>query len=302
MNIRIGINPITWTNDDMPELGGDTSLETCLSEACAAGFSGVELGNKFPRTPDDLRAVLERHQLRLISGWYSGRLLERSVEEERRALEPHLALLKALGCPVLIYAETARAVHGDRRRSLSSRPVLAEREWAPLARAIGELSDHVAGRGLELVVHHHMGTVIQTEPEIDRLMAETPPSTKLLLDTGHLTYAGGDPVRVASRHGVRIRHVHAKDVRARVLARVLAEDRPFLESVLEGVFTVPGDGAVDFDGVFTALRGARYEGWIVVEAEQDPRVAHPFTYAKMGFENTLSKAVGVGLIRAGFTC
>lgn len=302
MSIRIGINPLTWSNDDMPELGGETPLEVCLSEAREAGFQGIELGNKFPRQADALRAVLAGAELELVSGWYSGALLERSAAEELAAIEAHRSLLAALGSEVLIFAETTRAIHGDRRKPLSKRPVLSSREWDDFCRALGEVANALERRGTKLVYHHHMGTVVQTEEEIDRLMAGTPRAVKLLLDTGHLTYAGGDAVRVVEKHGPRIAHVHCKDVRAKVLARVLEQDLPFLDAVLEGVFTVPGDGSVDYDAVFRALAAAKYEGWLVVEAEQDPAVAHPLTYAKMGFENTMSKAVGAGLIIRPLMC
>jgi inosose dehydratase len=302
MNVRIGINPLTWTNDDMPELGGETPLETCLAEAKEAGYEGIELGNKFPREAKALRAVLEPHGLALVSGWYSGQLLERTVEQEIAAIEAHRSLLAALGSQVLIFAETARATHGDRRRPLSQRPVLKDKEWPAFCRALGQVADHLEKTGTRLVYHHHMGTVIQTEAEIDRLMENTPDSVGLLLDTGHLSYAGGDPVRAAERWGRRIGHVHCKDVRSKVLARVRDEDLPFLEAVLQGVFTVPGDGAVDYDAVFERLAAVDYRGWLVVEAEQDPAVAHPLTYAKMGFENTMSAAVGAGLSIRPLVC
>lgn len=302
MNIRIGINPLTWTNDDMPELGGKTPLEVCLREASEAGYQGIELGNKFPREANALHAALAPFELALVSGWYSGGLLARSAAEEIKAIEAHRSLLAALGCEVLIFAETSRATHGDRTKALSKRPVLEDREWGPFCVGLGTVADHLAKSGMQLAYHHHMGTVVQTEEEIDRLMRMTPSSVKLLLDTGHLTYAGGDPVRVVEKHGARIAHVHCKDVRAKVLARVLEQDLPFLDAVLEGVFTVPGDGAVDYDAVFAKLALAKYHGWLVVEAEQDPSVAHPLTYAKMGFENTMSKAVGAGLISQPMVC
>lgn len=302
MNIRIGINPLTWSNDDMPELGGDTPLETCLREAREAGYCGVELGNKFPREPQALKSALDPHELALVSGWYSGQLLLRSAAEEIAAVEAHRALLESVGSKILIFAEVSRANHCNRRSPLSQRPVLTDSEWVGFSRALTEVAEHLEKSGMQLVYHHHMGTVVQSEAEIDRLMSTTPPAVKLLLDTGHLTYAGGDPVRVAERWASRIAHVHCKDVRAKVLARVLDQDLPFLEAVLEGVFTVPGDGSVDYDGVFQKLAHANYRGWLVVEAEQDPARAHPLTYAKMGFENTMSRAVGAGLTVRPFVC
>jgi len=285
MSVRIGINPLTWTNDDMPELGAATPLETCLAEARQAGYAGVELGNKFPRDAAALKPLLARHGLALVSGWYGSRLLERSVDEEMAAAEPHVALLLAMGCDVMVHAEVARSVHGDRAVPLSRRPALAEAEWPRLAGRLSDMARRLAARGLRLAYHHHMGTVIETEAEVDRLMAATAPEVGLLLDTGHLAFAGGDPVAAAKRHAARIVHVHCKDIRPAVLAEAKRRDLPFLEAVLAGVFTVPGDGCVDYAAVLPPVAAAGYRGWLVVEAEQDPAKAHPLTCARMGFES-----------------
>ncbi len=285
MSVRLGINPLTWTNDDMPELGAETPLETCLAEAKLAGFAGVELGNKFPRTATALQPILAAHGLDLVSGWYGSRLLERDVDAEMAEAEPHIALLTALGCTVMVHAEVSRAIHGDRTTPLSRRPVLSEADWALLAPRMEEFGRRLKARGLHLAYHHHMGTVIESEAEIDRLMASTGPAVGLLLDTGHLTFAGGDPVRAAQRHAARVVHVHCKDVRAAVMADAKRRDLPFLAAVLEGVFTVPGDGCVDYAAVLPPLAAAGYAGWLVVEAEQDPAKAHPLTFARMGHDN-----------------
>ena len=283
MSVRLGISPIGWSNDDLPELGGDIPLETCLAEAREAGFDGIELGHKFPRDPALLRPLLAHHGLRLVSGWHSGRLFERSVAEELEAIEPHRALLAAMGCAVLVYAETSGGIAGDRTRPLSSRPSLPDGDWRDFGIRLTELADRLAERGIRLAYHHHMGTVVETAAEIDRLMAATEGSVGLLLDTGHLAFAGVDPTDIAWRHGPRINHVHCKDVRPTVLARVRATDQSFLDAVLEGVFTVPGDGAIDFAAVLIALKAANYRGWLVVEAEQDPAKAPPLVYARRGF-------------------
>jgi inosose dehydratase len=282
MAVRIGINPITWSNDDLPELGGETPLETCLAEAREAGYAGIELGNKFPRESAVLRPILDRHGLALISGWYSGRLLERTAAEEIRAVEPHLRLLSEMGSTVMVFAETTGSVAGERGRPLSRRPRLSEADWPRFAERLTAVADHLAGRGVRMAYHHHMGTVMESEAEIDRLMRSTGESVGLLLDTGHLAYAGADSAAVAKRHIARINHVHCKDVRADVLVAMRRDDRSFLDAVVEGVFTVPGDGAVDFAAVLGVLKTAGYEGWLVVEAEQDPAKAHPLTYARMG--------------------
>jgi inosose dehydratase len=295
MAVRIGINPITWSNDDLPELGGQTPLETCLAEAREAGYAGIELGSKFPRESAVLRPILDRHGLALISGWYSARLLERTAAEEIRAVEPHLRLLAEMGSAIMVFAETTGSVAGERGRPLSRRPRIAEVDWPGFGERLTAVADHLAGRGVRMAYHHHMGTVIETEAEIDRLMRATSESVGLLLDTGHLTYAGADPAGLAKRHIARINHVHCKDVRPDVLVAMRKGDRSFLDSVVEGVFTVPGDGAVDFAAVLGVLKDARYRGWLVVEAEQDPAKAHPLTYARMGYDFLSSAVRRIGL-------
>jgi inosose dehydratase len=283
--IRIGANPICWSNDDLPEIGGDIPLEQCLAEARAIGLEGMELGNKFPREAAALRPILGGFGLDLISGWYSTFLLERDAEAELAAARSHVDLLRAMGCKVLIAAECTRTVHGAMSAPLSARPIMSDAEWARFTARLTQFAELLAGEGLTLVYHHHMGTVVQTGPEIDRLMVGAGHAVHLLLDTGHATWAGADPVDLARRHRARIAHVHAKDLRADVAARSAAGDWSFLRSVLEGVYTVPGDGEVDYVGVFRALRG--YAGWVVIEAEQDPKKAHPETYVRMGRENLM---------------
>jgi len=283
----------------LPELGGDIPLDTCLAEAREAGFEGIEVGQKFPRDPALLRPLLAHRGLHLISGWYSGRLLERSVAEEVEAVEQHRALLAAMGCTILVYAETTGGIAGDRTRPLSSRPILLDGGWRDFGTRLTELADHLAERGIRLAYHHHMGTVVETAAEIDRLMAATGSSVGLLLDTGHLAFAGADPADIAWRHGPRINHVHCKDVRPNVLARVRAANRSFLDSVLDGVFTVPGDGCIDFAEVLAALAAAHYSGWLVVEAEQDPATAPPLAYARLGFAHLTAAAAQAGLLREG---
>jgi inosose dehydratase len=293
--VRIGVNPIGWTNDDLHELGGDIPLETCLAEARQAGYEGIELGRKFPRQAAELRPILARHGLALVSGWYSGGLLARGPREEIAAAAGHLDLLQAMGCSVLVFAEGTGSVQGDRAVPLSRRPRLPEDGWRRFGEALTALAEHCRGRGLRLAYHHHMGTVVETAEEVDRLLAATGPAVGLLLDTGHLTYAGADPAAVARRHGARVAHVHCKDVRAPVLAEARRRGLSFLDAVVAGVFTVPGDGAVDFGGVLAALKAAGYAGWLVVEAEQDPAVAHPLTYARAGHGALRALADRLGL-------
>lgn len=283
MSIRLGANPIIWSNDDLRELGAGTSLETCLAQAREIGFEGMELGHKFPREPRALAQVLGRFSLACVSGWYSAQLLERDAQAELASLQPHLELLKAMGSEVLVFAEVSGAVHGDLQRPLSQRPQLRASDWGEFGRRLTQVAEATGAQGVRLAYHHHMGTVIQSEADIDALMAHTAPAVGLLLDTGHARFAGADPVALARRHGARVCHFHAKDLRAEVCGRALREDWSFLKAVLNGVFTVPGDGSVPFAQVFEALPA--YRGWVVLEAEQDPGIANPHRYASLGYRN-----------------
>jgi len=292
MTLRIGANPIGWSNDDMRELGGETPLETCLAEAKSVGFEGMELGHKFPREAQALRAALAPFGLACISGWYSAELLLRDAATELQHLRPHLDLLKAMGSGVLVFAETSNAIHGDIGAPLSTRPVLAPAQWVAFGKRVTEVADATLREGVRLVYHHHMGTIVQSEADIDAFMAHTGASVHLLLDTGHATWGGADPAALARRYRDRISHVHTKDVRAAVRRLSAEGDWSFLKSVVAGVYTVPGDGMVDFDAVFRAL--PEYQGWVVIEAEQDPARAHPLTYARMGYAHLRAVVGGVG--------
>lgn len=294
MSVRIGANPIGWSNDDLRELGGATPLETCLREAKEAGFAGIELGHKFPREPGALRAALAPFGLALVSGWYSAALLTRSAQDELAALRPHLSLLKAMGCAVLVFAETSNAVHGERATPLDRRPRLAAGEWAAFGRRVTAVADATLAEGLRLVYHHHMGTIVESASDIQNFMAATGPSVHLLLDTGHATFGGADATALARAYRDRISHFHAKDVRPDIMARAQRERLSFLDAVIAGVFTVPGDGCVDFPAVLRELPG--YAGWAVVEAEQDPQTAHPLTYARMGYAHLHGALAAAGLL------
>lgn len=294
MSVRLGINPITWTNDDVPSLGGDTPLETCLSETRAAGFAGTELGGKFPRESAALKAVLDAHDLALVSGWYDGRILERDVDAEFEAVLPHLTLLRDCGAKLVVYADTSRGRHNGIWQPISDRPRLSEDEWQPYGRKITALADRMADFGVGMAFHHHMGTIIETDAEIDRLMALTGSSVGLLYDTGHCLFSGGDPAALLARHLDRIVHVHCKDARRDVLERARAEDMSFMDAVLAGIFTVPGDGMIDYAALLKPLAVHGYEGWLVVEAEQDPVKAPPLEYATKGFQGLLAAARSSG--------
>lgn len=294
MAVRLGINPITWSNDDLPELGGDIPLETCLAEARLAGFSGIELGGKFPRTAGELRPILARHGLELVSGWYDGHLLDLGVEKEWRGVQGHLGLLGEMGSRHVIYADVSRRSEGDLFAPISARPKLSSDEWPRYGEELTRLAERMRDFGVGMAFHHHMGTVVETDAEVDRLMAETGPAVGLLLDSGHSAFAGGDPVALAGRHAGRVVHVHCKDTRQPVLDAARRSDGSFMQAVLDGVFTVPGDGSVDFPALLSVLREAGYAGWLIVEAEQDPKKAHPLTYARMGFGNLARLALQAG--------
>lgn len=296
MSIRIGINPLTWTNDDMPELGANIPLDDCLAEGKRAGYAGFELGHKFPRDPDILARILARYDLALVSGWYGSRLLERPVDAEIAAIQSHLSLLQAMNCEVMVVAEVSNCIHIDRETPLSSRPHLDATRWDLLTSRLNELAHYSLREGVQLAYHHHMGTVVQSAEDIDRLMDTTDDALGLLIDTGHLVFAGEDPIATARQHGKRVVHVHCKDVRSDVLERVIGCDSSFLDAVLEGVFTVPGDGSVDYLSFAEELKKFNYEGWLVVEAEQDPAIADPFTYAVAGYKHLKNVVTTAGLV------
>jgi inosose dehydratase len=295
--IYYGTNPIAWTNDDDRSLGAHISLEQCLDETAKIGFDGIEKGHKMPLTVEGLNALFAPRGLKYISGWHSTNLLVNSVEEEKAAMQPYLDLLKGMGCKVIIVCETSNAIHGDDAKPVNDRPHLADADWKKFGQGIEALAEFSAAQGVKLVYHHHMGTIVEAEWEIDRLMAETGPHTHLLLDTGHCYFGGGDPVRLAKKHMGRVRHIHAKNVRPAVLKDVRELGLSFLEGVRRGVFTVPGDaeGAVDFVGVLeiAALHG--YQGWLVIEAEQDPSVRNPLEYQSMGLRSLKAFAKRAGL-------
>ncbi len=285
LDVRIGINPISWSNDDLPSLGGEIPLSTALSEGSAIGYRGFELGNKFPREPKALAATLAPHGLACVSGWYSGRLARRSAEEEIAAVGPHLELLAQNGATVMVYGEVADAIQGA-PLPLYKRPRFRDdAAWRAYGEKLDRFGEHLATRGVRLAYHHHMGAYVQSPEDVDHLMAVTGDPVGLLFDTGHISFGGGDAVEVLSRHVARVCHVHCKDVRPEVVDMARNRQWTFLESVLNGAFTVPGDGAVDFDGVMGVLAKHGYKGWLVVEAEQDPSVAPSYRYAEMGYRN-----------------
>ena len=295
--ILYGTNPIAWSNDDDQTLGANISLEQCLREAAQIGFDGIEKGHKMPTQPVALAAVLKPHRLRFISGWHSLNLLSRSVADEKQAIQPHLDLLGAMGCGVCIVCETSNAIHGRLDKALVQSPVLPDDQWASFGADVEVIADYCADQGMTLVYHHHMGTIVENEAEIDAFMAATGPATKLLLDTGHAWFAGVDPGAMATKYMHRVRHLHAKNVRPEIKMQVKTEGLSFLAAVRRGVFTVPGDveGGVEFEPVLKIAADHGYSGWLVIEAEQDPDIRNPLDYQAMGLKALQAMARSAGL-------
>jgi inosose dehydratase len=282
--VKIGINPISWSNDDLPSLGGETPLSTALSEGRAIGYQGFELGNKFPREPKALRELMAGYGLEVVSGWYSGQLATRSVDEEIAAVEAHLRLLAENGCTVMVYGEVADSIQGERSTPLYKRPHFRDDDaFNRYGEKLTALGAHLLKHGVRLAYHHHMGAYVQAPDDIDRLMACTGDDVGLLFDSGHAYFGGADPLALLSKHIDRVCHVHCKDVRPAIIQHARNRQWSFLDSVLNGVFTVPGDGAINFAAIVDTLRAHRYRGWLVVEAEQDPAVAPSYTYAEKGY-------------------
>jgi len=279
--VKLGIAPIAWTNDDMPELGKENTFEQCVSEMALAGFIGSEVGNKYPRNVEVLKRALEIRGVRIASAWFSSSLATKSFEETASAFIEHRDFLQAMGAEVIVVAEQGHSVQGMMDTPvLSKKPHFTEEEWVKLARGLEELGKLAAEKGMKIVYHHHMGTGVQTLEEIDKLMEMTDPKlVYLLFDTGHLTFSDVDPEAVLRKYIGRIKHVHLKDIRQETLAKVKKEDMSFLNAVKAGVFTVPGDGMINYDPLFKVLDENNYEGWFIVEAEQDPAKANPLEYA-----------------------
>ena len=288
MSVKLGIAPIAWSNDDMPELGGDTSLETCLSEAREAGFTGIESGGKFPKTSNELLPILNKHNINLCSGWYCANVLKSTVKDEMENIRTQLDLFKDCNAPCIVFAEVTNSIQADESKPLSKRPKLDKDDWKKFCEKINEVGKRLNGENMPLAYHHHMGTVIQSHEDTERLMNETNDTVKLTIDTGHMLFAGGNSLKIIKDFKEKIAHVHCKDMREKVLNKSLSQDLSFRHAFLEGAFTVPGDGCIDYRPIFNELVKNNYQGWLVVEAEQDPKKANPFEYAKIGF-NYLKK-------------
>lgn len=298
MSIRFGVSPIAWVNDDMPELGAGTALETILADARDIGFAGVELGGIFPREAAVLKPLLDGYGLDLVGGWFSGNLLAHDVEAEIAAAQDHLALLKAMGSTVFVHAETSNAIHGQMGTPLAQTPRLDAAGWQVFGDRLTRFADHIAAQGLRFAYHHHLGTVVERPEDLYAFIHSTGEVVGLTVDTGHAALGGIDPVAAIRAYPGRVSHVHCKDIRREVFAGVQAKGDSFLRGVLDGMFTVPGDGGLDYAQVMRALADIGYSGWIVVEAEQDPAVANPRTYGELGLRTLEREAANAGLRRA----
>ena len=295
MSVKIGISPIAWQNDDLPDLTADYTMEQALKEAREIGYTGVERGQRMPPETEALRAYLDRYDLALCGGWCSGSLLVNDLDAEKDAVRRQVEQFAALGSPCIVYAECSNTVQGEIGTPLSRRPTLDRDAMAAYGRRLGELAKWMADMGQPLAYHHHMGSIVESGEDVDRLMEATPEDVHLLFDTGHLHFGGGDVLGTLRRWRERVLHVHFKDVRPAVIRDVRENDRSFLDAVIAGAFTVPGDGAIDFRAVADELKAMDYAGWIVVEAEQDPAKAPPYDYSKRGYEHIVEVCGRSGL-------
>ena len=285
MAVKIGISPIAWQNDDLPDLTANYTMEQALREAREIGYTGVERGQRMPRDTEGLRAYLNASDLALCGGWCSGNMLVNDVAAECAAIRPQVEQFVALGAPCIVYSECSNTVQGRIEVPVSARPKLSREEVAAYAAKLSEVAKWCAHQGMTMAYHHHMGSIIEAEADLDALMEGSVPELKLCFDTGHLLFGGGDVMATLNRWGERVHHVHYKDIRPDVVSDVRQHDRSFLDAVIAGAFTVPGDGCIDFAEVTCALKNMGYEGWIVVEAEQDPAKAPPYQFSKMGYDH-----------------
>lgn len=296
MKAKLGIAPIAWWNDDLEELSDDVSLEECLSQARKAGFTGMETGRRFPMDPTVLGPVLKTHGIGVCGGWFSGRLLTSDIEEEKDRIAAQMELFKAMDAPCIVYGETGRTIQGDRYAPLATRPRLNEDEIKIYGRKLTTFGEWCAEQGMPISYHHHMAAPIESEEDVDLLMKHSGEGLPLLYDAGHMAFAGGDVLRVIDNHHARISHVHTKDVRQSVIDGIDRSKESFLDAVIKGAFTVPGDGSLDFEAIAKRFAGYSYEGWFVVEAEQDPVKNPPLKMAEIGHTELLRVMAAAGYV------
>ena len=292
MKAKLGMSPIAWWNDDLPQLSDDVSLEECLRQSRSAGFTGMEKGRRFPETAAEMLPILKKADVTLCGGWFSGTIVNESIEANKQRIQPMIDLFKAVNAPCIVYGEVGRSIQGDQSKPLATKPRLSEAEMKDYGAKMSEFATWVEAQGMPLVYHHHMAAVVETEPELDAFMANS--TISLLFDAGHMAFAGGDVLRCIDKHHKRIRHVHTKDVRMEVINALDRSKESFLDAVIKGAFTVPGDGSLDFAAIVKKLAGYGYEGWFVVEAEQDPKKAPPLKMAQVGHKELMRVMTAAG--------
>ncbi|WP_395661531.1 myo-inosose-2 dehydratase [Aestuariivirga sp.] len=292
MKAKLGMSPIAWWNDDLPQLSDDVSLEECLRQSRSAGFTGMEKGRRFPESAAEMLPILKKADVTLCGGWFSGTIVNEPIEANKQRIQPMIDLFKAVDAPCIVYGEVGRSIQGDQSKPLATKPRLSEAEMKDYGAKMSDFATWVEAQGMPLVYHHHMAAVVETEPELDAFMAAS--TISLLFDAGHMAFAGGDVLRCIDKHHKRIRHVHTKDVRMEVINMLDRTKESFLDAVIKGAFTVPGDGSLDFAAIVTKLAGYGYEGWFVVEAEQDPKKAPPIKMAEIGHKELMRVMTAAG--------
>ena len=292
MKAKLGMSPIAWWNDDLPQLSDDVSLEECLRQSRSAGFTGMEKGRRFPESAAEMLPILKKADVTLCGGWFSGTIVNESIEANKQRIQPMIDLFKAVAAPCIVYGEVGRSIQGDQSKPLATKPKLSEAEMKDYGAKMSDFASWVEAQGMPLVYHHHMAAVVETEPELDMFMANS--TISLLFDAGHMAFAGGDVLRCIDKHHARIRHVHTKDVRMDVINGLDRSKESFLDAVIKGAFTVPGDGSLDFEAIVKKLAGYGYEGWFVVEAEQDPKKAPPLKMAQVGHKELMRVMTAAG--------
>ena len=294
MKAKLGMSPVAWWNDDLPELSDDVSLEECLRQSRSAGFTGMEQGRRFPTSPDEMLPILKAVDVTLCGGWFSGTLVNEDMAANKDRIQPMIDLFKAVNAPCIVYGEVGRSIQGDRFGPLATKAVLSEDEMKVYGRKLTEFGEWCAAQGMPLSYHHHMAAVVQFEHELDAFMNHSGEGIPLLLDAGHLAFAGGDVLRAIDKHHKRINHVHVKDIRQDVVDGLDWTKQSFLDAVTLGAFTVPGDGSLDFGAIVQRCADYGYEGWFVVEAEQDPRKAPPKKMAEIGYKHLMQVMTAAG--------
>lgn len=286
-DIKLGICPIGWTNDDMWDLGDENTFQQCISEMRLAGFTGCEVGHKYPSDVKELKEALDLRGMTIASKWFSSFLGTKPYEETFEEFKKEIEYLSYAGATAINISEQSYSIQGNQDLSIfENKALFTDDEFMRMCEGLNKLAEYAKSNGIRACFHHHMGTCVQTLEETERMLDNTSDDLLLCYDTGHWTFSEVDPLAILEKYPNRIGHVHLKNMRKPVRDQAIKESWSFLKSVRNGAFTVPGDpeGCVDFPAVLKKLDDIGYEGWIMVEAEQDPAKANPFKYAKMAYE------------------